>query len=130
MKFSNIIISGIVVVILAVAAVLLPVGDTSSRESFQLLKVEYGLDGAKQADNGEASTSFFDDWKLGVPEVSEKEIDIVRKTQRKPVEKLPIIASGKTVASLLKEEGFIPMTEPQEVQPGLILTIYVNAEGG
>ena len=124
MKFSNIIISGSVVVALAVAAVLLPVRDISSRENSQL-KVEYGLDELiKQPD-----TSFFDDWSLSVPEISEKNINIVRKTERKPVEELSNTVLKKTVASLLEEEGFISVAEPQEVQPGLILTIYVNAEG-
>lgn len=123
MKFSNIIILGIVVVALAVAATLSPVRDTSSREDFQLLKIEYGLDAVKQADSETANSSSFNEWTLGIPEVSQKEPDVVEKIKREPTKKLPAILE-KTIISLLEEEGFTPVAKPQEVQHGLMLTIY------
>ncbi len=121
MKFSDIIIAGIVVVALAVAAVLLPVRDIPSGEYLQLLKVEYE---EVKRDN---ILSSFDDWSLSVPDISEKKLDIVEKTTKKePAEKLPIV--DLTATSLLEEEGFVPVGEPQEVQPGLMLTIYDRTE--
>ena len=120
MKFSNIAISGIVVVALAVAATLLPVGDPSSREDFQMLEVEYGLDGLEQENPP------FDDLSFGIPDA--KKLNIATKDKGEPAEKLPAV-SKKTIASLLEEEGFIPVVEFQEVQPGLVLTIYMEEAG-
>ena len=123
MKFSNIIISGIVVVVLAATVALLPVRDISSREDFQLLKIEYELDKVKQASSEAESFERL----IHTSDASEKEFDIVEKIKREPTKKLSAILE-KTIISLLEKKGFAPVTKPQEVQPGLMLTVYDNEE--
>ena len=128
---STIFIFGIATMVLAITVALLPI---QKNGEIQSLRITYEKPSAPAADENlelpENPPPATQDWTqlLDTPKIEVVEEDAIIQKTKRPTAKTLADLRKETFSSLLEQEGFSPVAEPQVLPNGLILTIYDNTE--
>lgn len=133
MRYQFLIVLGVITIALAITAALLPTQkDGGSIQSFKITYEELLAPVADEnLERPENPPTTVQTWTqlLDTPKIEIVEGDaVIQKIKRQPTQKTLTDSQQTTFASQLEREGFSPVSEPQVLSNGLVLTIYDDME--